>query len=482
MLRLLSQDSGARFAFLSHVPFFALPSLARTCRSWRSWIDTDSAMPKQQWCVALGRAPAFVSCPWTRRHISDLSLGRWGEMANPLPDRSDLYAVVEQASAFPHLRTLRVHIMPCIDDERVWDRCFTQLAAKLETFALTCPLFIHRCDATVAAAAKHLDKLANLSSLSISGHFEAADWIDLSALPKLPRLSHFTLTSGVLGFLVSPQQLAHLCNCKQLVTLEGGFARQGPQQEGEEWDDDLQARAIWEQRVIAFLESRFPADAPPLPAMTRLALPAITPAVWSRLTRFTSLQALEPYKWLVFGAEEWSKLSVFTSLRRVMLQPVRFGETLDGSLFAAPLSACATIESLDFGRVILSEKNLSLLTKGLPLLESLAFSMSILESLAPLVFAPALTTLSFHHCNRFDDHEKPLDVRRMLPALPALTDLSIHSGEAIPAEELATLTAALLARMPALQPEYLDQEPPSGEEQPESDFDVVAAQLLQPQH
>lgn len=441
MLRLLGADFGARFTFLSLLPFHSLASLVCTCRSWRSWIDFDSVLPKQKFCVPLDHASDFAACVWACRHLHSLSITRPQvrglESGRQQTEQSMLHASVAQLVAFPHLRSLEIFLCFPLVDEQLWHRCFAHLTPTLEALALPFSFDMH-FDSTVAAIVKHLDKLARLTSLTISGLCDAPEKIDISVLPKLPRLQSFTVRTGAMDFLWSARQLPHLCNCKQLVSLSGGFGR--PE------------ISIWEQRVIDFIESRFPAEAPPLPAVTRLALPALTPAVWSRLTRLTSLEALEPYKWVDFGAEGWTMLTLFTALRRVMLQPVKLDDVMDASLFVNPLSSCVTLESLEFGRVRLSEHDLALLTKGLPLLSSLSFNVSILESLSPLSFASALTKLNFHHCKCFDDIQRPFDICRQLPPLFNLTQLSICPVEGSTLEEQEALGAVVMARLPALRP------------------------------
>ena len=415
MIRLLGADSGSRFALLSHVPIVVLANLARTCSSWRRWIDSDGAMPKQQWWASADRAAALAACPWLPRHLGGLSLDCTHVRGlDPPNDCSKLSTAADWVVRLPHLRSLQISLDHACSDDQLWSRCFLHLAPTLETLSLWFSFSI-RYDTTVVSMVKHLDKLVRLNSLSIFGLCDEPEEIDISALPKLPRLQHVAIRTGATDFLWSARQMPHLCNCKQLVSLSGGFGRP------EEF--------VWEQRVIDFIDSRFPPDAPPLPVMTGLRLPAITPAVWAHLTRLSSLEALEPYRWIGFGADEWSQLPKFTTLRRVMLQPVSMDAILDASLFSGALSGCVTVKSLQFGRVRLSEANLRLLTSGLPLLSSLSFTASILEGLASLSLASALTKLSFHHCTCFGDVQKPFEVRRQLPPLSKLRELSICPAE-----------------------------------------------------
>jgi hypothetical protein len=195
------------------------------------------------------------------------------------------------------------------------------------------------------------------------------------------------------------------------------------------------------------------AFAPRYPPLVELDLCTthMTPTVWHYVTQLTHLQLLEVFTWdAAMTAEHFQQLGHFEQLRtiRLSIRPREYSRSpLPCSAFWPSLLQCKQLTSVCLGGGLsISVEQLQQLLRCLPLLRKLRLESLFLESLAPLTES-SISELIFSLCH--DVTGEPADIRRMLPAMPSLTQLSLKGWIQFAfAPDREALDVAVLTRCP----------------------------------
>jgi len=375
MLGVLQRDSGARFALCQMLTLSEMSLLHPSCHAWCHWRDTlppgPVTGPKLR--VLSSTVLLAVQSSWAGRWTRSLDVCIHGRKSF---DDSNAFAAVIAATlqllpaAFPLLRSLDL-FLTSVELATVFG-CLDALSncASLRQLSI---MDVSVAKASMGALLQKLGLMRNLRKLSLGMPFPQAlqsSWAHLASLPHLHTLQVRRLDLDMLrdlAFCPAPTQLDM------------------------DWP--------WTEKMLrTFADSRRSADAAPIWSLG-LEDTAITTEVWAQLTRFSSLTDLWPMRWTL-SAEQWAELPrAFPQLRRQQIRESRggHGRPNDSARRLPVVRQCTQLTELRVTHQSLPFVQLQQLLDALPLLSTLRLSccvLPLLESVAPLVAAPALTDLS----------------------------------------------------------------------------------------
>lgn len=380
----------------------------------------------------------------------------------------------------PALRSLIVQLACIGIVPQALHSCFSALAPRLEVLSV---MIVQNNEYGFALMHQLLGAVAQLKSLR-SLSFTAllpfdARSLPFDALPLLPRLDHLEMDVSEQLWVCTARQLDCLCACRSLTSLSCGSFGPTVDEEGNniydgQSDEDEQATVHGLERLIASksvgsssaaaaassssaasVSSSASAPAPWRHVNLKMTR-ELTPALWTALqSTASSLEVLEPCTWSrALTAEDWSALSRFTSLRRIILaadlDPTRFMPGL--------LSVCPTLRRLELDQIALRSGDLAAILSAAPLLSDLVCSVMPLEFSALATAGPALKSLQLGRLID-DDRSHYIQVRPLLPPMPHLTHLLLcdHDDTRLTIEQAEPLNAAILERCPKLSPDNFMQ-------------------------
>jgi hypothetical protein len=344
MLRCLSPNSDAPFLATRWCTLVELSALAGTCRAWRGWMAEPAArhVPTVAHCASVTCAQLLRmdACPWLERHnLVELCM-RGGSSV----ELDELLRTRELTK-----KTLR--------------RVFERIGGRLRRLTLDVARSAGStklCDALLRA----LIPLQQLEELSLQ-HCARASAVQLHKLPRLPKLSAFSLRSsgaeaddrfGHAIWHPSAEQVACLAQCRRLERLDCGSWSPAsyPPWEQETISEEVQAQEIatgigallraWTHAWPAPLDAPASPDAHtaehasaaaavPEPALLpaqrlrslQLSSTEMSPAVWAHVAQLTQVESLTPLFWEMnlyrqdAPSVDWSHLRAFRRLTELTL-------------------------------------------------------------------------------------------------------------------------------------------------------------------
>ena len=467
MLRLLGRDGDAQFVLMQFCDWSSLAALFGTCSAWGSWLAAPNGALRRD--LSLRSADFLrlrqVSCRWPLKHVARLAVRPNDDepsvdagSADAVSHQLELQSVLRHLHLCPRVTAAQVHTHAWKLDAKDTKQCFNHMAAQLTVFEL----HMHAPAGPVLhMALQHVGRLQRLESLAFSlvsiprGVRGALSFAELKLLPRLQSFQLLLETELGDPFSCTRAQVRDLAACKQLRVMLAGYWGTFNAGDGDQSDPDAEMESL-----VFFVKERcrYP-DAVPL---QKLCLPRerVNHATWTWISRLTGLEMIN-WRWEAdITPEDWMMLVPFKQLRFLHIRAP--GHGLHGPIltehFLPAFCLLTSIETLQLGAYFrISSEQIAQLVTSLPRMHSLDLETNYLEDLSALARAPALTSLCVYKCNDWHDHAFP--VRTALPAMPLLQSLTIVEPTAarMSAEEVATLNAELLERMPMLTLDKIEQ-------------------------
>lgn len=458
MLRILRGDSGSRQSLLSMLPIADLVSLLATSRSWRAWIEHGHSLGSQRVTVWNYTQPSFSACGWVQQSTQSLQI-----CYQTPPGAKAVWSVVPSCT---RLRTLHVKAYSCVVRGYRMRASFAAVSTRLQHLEFE-SINVDCAFALLLA----LGPLRVLESLVIRGSIDIPE-CDFAVVPSLPRLTRLILDEqGGRMKQCRPAQIEALARCTSLTDLDCGEwlpeSHRHPTRRPPDEVENLDGIAM-------FLRLRADHGAARLRRWVLGSRPLVEPDGWRLVSQCTELEELDPcVRWSpALTADDWMQLRHFTQLRSISIfDGTRAGNAdpasavIDLSRVCSALVHCRSLRRVQLvGCGRRSDKfvneplqpllaaDVALLAR-LPLLEWFHGRSLLLESLAPLSDAPALTELELFTCRGL--HGELINLRAMIPAMPLLQSLTIEDADGVfsVGETAAPFDAALYQRLPKLTPE-----------------------------